>query len=735
MENNYYQIYVDSVTQLASSMVIKSTDTANLINAGIRIVYGDAAVDLNDPTTWKYYLNMVGEYHPTDTPMQVVSVDTLQTIDFTRENLQFHRGTAKAYAYGSTYYKELVNKYPNQEQLILGILYPAVDLDTCINATEGTILSYPPQLVEEWEYSLIPNVQKWIYAYLMRWYNQQYTITDELYTMTVLAIMYMNLIPAIITARMEMTKTNEAHSYHVRQYLASNGMLDNYITYLTRKQALFLYRNIAYIYRNSGKTATFNWLMEHIMTERGLPLARFEMRHDLTNQPANLKPELSFEKIPLNTQYNYDQINQYTLTQVFDKEDPLARDNVKYRDDEQAQAQQEMQYSKSNRLNTKLLESTIIDYSGSEHYTLADTLLYHWIWLSSNNKYRAYVQVTSPATNETLSLTAQEAFTFYAYASCAIIGNTLETVPAVIAKRVIRTPRPTVDDLMTAADVRVVPRSFAEQMLAMLPVPQTMISVESFYQYCTTLWRASLDQYYIVCQETAMDAYGQKYGVINRCWADVGVQTGDHAGQFYADWFTQRNIAIADYTKADLATIANDLLASATGVDSAAAITLKDIQAAMVRLMGELSSYSVQYVAHINDGPVVDANTGTIRYDDWKAAVHGRINYPMPVRVQKVKPKLKDTINLDVLDSDDWTCSTTTEITGEIEVGPDFEFAPNAYRYAIAMVAVTGYKYEWPEDLPPNPRNLTPVLGLDKFLLLPLEDQLKIPSFWPSQQG
>lgn len=729
MENNYYQIYVDSVLQLASSMVIKSTDTANMINTGLRVAYGDAVVDLQDPTTWKYYLNMVGEYHLTDTPMQVVSVDTLQTIDFTRENLQFHRGTAKAYAFGSTYYKELVNQYPEQEQLIIGILYPASSIQACIDAAEGTIMSYPAFLVEEWEYSLIPNVQKWIYGYISRWYNIQYTITDELYSTTVLAIMYQNLIPAIITARLQMTKTNEAHSYHVRQYLASKGMLDFYMTYLTREQALWLYRNINYISRNFGKQATFKWLMENIMTKRGLPLAAFEMRHNLADQPENLKPTLSFEKLPLNTQYNYDQIDRYTLTQVFDKEAPLARDNEKYRDDEQAHAQRIMQYSKSNRLDTKLLESTIIDYTGSEHYTLADTLLYHWMWLSKTNHYRAYVQVTSPVTNETLSLTAREAFEFYVYAMCAGMGITLTKLPAVIAKRVIRTPRPTIADLMTAADATVVDSSFATEMLGRLPVPQTMISVDSFYQYCVTLHRAALSQYYTVCQETRMDTYGQKWGIINRCWADVGVVTGDTPNQFYADWFTQRNILISEYKPSDLATIANDLLSAATGVDSGAAITLKQIQNAMVRLMGELSSYSVQYVAHINDGPVVDANTGTIRYDDYKAEVHGLIRYPIPVRVQRVNALTHAQIMLEILDSSEWTSTTKTEVTSHVEVGPDFESAPNSYRYGIAMVATTGYKYDY-GTLPPNPRNLTPVIGLDKFLLLPLEDQLKIPSFW-----
>ena len=51
----------------------------------------------------------------------------------------------------------------------------------------------------------------------------------------------------------------------------------------------------------SSAANSIEWLTEHIMTRRGLPLAAYEMRHDLENQPANLKPLLSFEKIPLNT--------------------------------------------------------------------------------------------------------------------------------------------------------------------------------------------------------------------------------------------------------------------------------------------------------------------------------------------------------------------------------------------------------------------------------------------------
>jgi hypothetical protein len=375
MENNYYQVYTNSVYALASSLVVKSSDTANAINIGLQTKYGTNIVDPNDQTTWKYYLNLSGEYHPTDTVMQVVSVDTLQTIDFTRENLQFHRGTQAAYAYGSTPYLELVNKYPGQEQLIMGILYPA-NLANTIAAQDGTIVSYPGFLVEPNEYSLINRLQEWIYSYYVRWFNPQYGLSDDLYVPVFLAIMYINLVPAIITFRLKACMTNEVHSFHMRQYLASHGLLDVYLDFMTRQQALFLYRNIAYIERNSGKRETFDWLMANILTSIGLPLAEFEMRHDVSGMPASLTPLLTFQKNPLNTKFNYDGVNEYTLNQVFDKEDPLAKDNITYRDVEETRTEDVMQASLSNRLKTKLLESTIIDYTGSEHYTLADTLFY-----------------------------------------------------------------------------------------------------------------------------------------------------------------------------------------------------------------------------------------------------------------------------------------------------------------------------------------------------------------------
>src|SRR5690606_6740159 len=131
MSNTYYNIYLKSVFSLAKTLVIKCSLTADGMNNELRL--NGIPIDDSDPTTWKYYKNLAGMYHFTDTLMEIVSMDTLEVIAFTKENMRLHRATAKAYAYGTKYFNELSAQYPGQEDLIMGILNP-VDMDVAIAA-------------------------------------------------------------------------------------------------------------------------------------------------------------------------------------------------------------------------------------------------------------------------------------------------------------------------------------------------------------------------------------------------------------------------------------------------------------------------------------------------------------------------------------------------------------------------------------------------------------------------
>ena len=191
MSISYYEIYAENCTDLARSIIIKSEATAlamNLADAdqnALRVSLGEPPfLDEYDKTTWRYYMHLAGRYHALDTfsvtnddgtvshkpYMQVYSLDTYELIDFTIENLQEHRTTWREYQKGSTYYRNLVNKYPDKRLLIDGILNP-IDINVAINARENQILYWDKRKVEENEYSLIQNIQDYIDKYYHRWDN------------------------------------------------------------------------------------------------------------------------------------------------------------------------------------------------------------------------------------------------------------------------------------------------------------------------------------------------------------------------------------------------------------------------------------------------------------------------------------------------------------------------------------------------------------------------------------
>ena len=94
--------YRNEVYTFLQSLTLKYSPLADQIN--LNLLAKGIDVDEDDPSTWKYYLNLQGKYHPSDTMMTVVSLDTREVINFTVENLQTHIRTALAYVPGSAYY-------------------------------------------------------------------------------------------------------------------------------------------------------------------------------------------------------------------------------------------------------------------------------------------------------------------------------------------------------------------------------------------------------------------------------------------------------------------------------------------------------------------------------------------------------------------------------------------------------------------------------------------------------
>ena len=175
------QFYHASCMKLAKSMVLKSTATAiamnNEVNAKFAAYDTSYLVDTLHPETWRYYCHLQGKYHYTDELMQVRSLDTLQTIDFTPENLKLHRATWIHYKDKGEYYYELIAKYPDQHLLVDGICNP-IDFETAYKAEEYSILDYDRSLVEEQEVDLIPKLNRQIIETCNRFHSRGYGAFD-----------------------------------------------------------------------------------------------------------------------------------------------------------------------------------------------------------------------------------------------------------------------------------------------------------------------------------------------------------------------------------------------------------------------------------------------------------------------------------------------------------------------------------------------------------------------------
>lgn len=622
MSSAYYEIYLKGVFDLASTLVIKSEDSANAINAWLSaqqrliadpVLAAKFAVDTKEPRTWKYYMNLAGQYHPTDAMMTITSLDTQETIDFTVENLKEHRATKREFTYRSRYYEELYSRYPDQERLILGILNP-IDIDQAIEADDHTILYYDKTLVEDNEITFIPMLQAWINAFFVTWNVQDYRLTDSLFVSGQWGVLFAHLPKAILNIRLANAKTDYAHSFHIKQYLTSFGRLDPYLDYLNQKQKLFFYRNIKYINLNPGKIDTFDWLTQKVLTDRRFPLAEYDIRHNNTPQPDQIYPDIEMRRTSINGLSAALGADVRSVPDVLEMESDLARANAEVETEASINIPLAMRNSRASVLQTKVLESNVLDKTDAEPFTLSEVLMSHWLYFSNVGRYTAVLSINNPGTGEMMRLTAKDAFTLYLYVYNKARGIELLQVPYLDAQRVRRVPMPTAAELRGIVDSTYVPEYFIQAALANQPDIRNYISVDAFKEICQDIHTAMLRHNDLAVYQQHLVTRGQVKQMTDRFYMNYGIDI--EQGQDYESWFAERSLQIENLSELELDLLAADIYTAATGQDITTTKSLAEVHAAHLKLMGKLSSYSIQFIQQINSGSLKIVDRPYLRMGD-----------------------------------------------------------------------------------------------------------------------
>lgn len=422
------KLYQDQVINFLQSLTLKYTP--NVIKYNNELSLKGYSVDEDDPTSWKYYMNLQGKYHETDTVMYIISLDTKSKIAFTVDNLNENPRTKLNYYPGSSYYKELVQQYPEQADLIKNIVYPVSDIQAAISSKDLTILGCDDsRFLEENEfYFIVDELQVYLYYLFDRWY-MNFAKDETYYNAVFYAMMWYVLPMYIFQLRIKSIKTQNVHTWHVWQYLTSKG-IDDYSDVLTKRQQMFLYRNMDYIITNRGKQHTLLVLIDNLLSEMGIGLYGRDVYQQTVDgaDDALLIPEY----VPLVVKSNSSAVDAGVSVDTTESLNAkLIGANIEVRDDAEWVNSVE-RYVGDTTINifpTKFLE--IRSLSRNKRFAdrferfMMETMLY----MISNNQYNCDVQFVEPLTGQLVTLTAKEAVVLWNYTVTKSYGLDLDIIP------------------------------------------------------------------------------------------------------------------------------------------------------------------------------------------------------------------------------------------------------------------------------------------------------------------
>lgn len=681
LQDGYLKRYLDQNTTLSRTLVVKFKEAAMLINEGL--VADGVKVDTHDQTTWKYYQNLAGIYHSTDTMMSVVSIDTLETIEFTVENLKIHTATAKAHAYGTRHYNALVYKYPKQEALINGILTPA-DIHKAIEAENGTILAYPASLIESNEVSLLPELQDYIKRIFHRWFNVQFAMSDNLYCGVFFTMLSSFVLPKLLNLRVARCKTAEAHSFHVRMYLASHGGLDAYLPYMTLKQSLWLYRNICYLERNAGKVSQFKVLVEKLLTDRGIPLGEYSLRHQDSFE-SNLMPISKARRKLINVDQNVASVGIFDLDVIFEKEYRLDSGNELFYKTYAEREKFRISTSSSSVMQTKLLESSMVDYTDSVPEPFEIVALRQWAYMANAGLYDVMVTFVDSATSETRSIFAKDAFFYMQYISLMADGITLETVPEYLNMQQRLNPKPTLEDLLSVVPYKERDlTAILKEVLRRQPIIEPCFSVSAFNKQIQTLTDEAYWHWFLISSMQDMYERALVENAIRRLYADTRMKY-NLSSQNVAAWLDKTSLPAYSYDRDEAQALVKVIYEAATGVVIDDSRVLKNIQKQMIGLMGELSSYTTRIMTEINTEEIVQLNWPAIRLGLPMMSQSDTRNVDNGVLMLAATSYSKDSVYSDILvDSEVHFLSATAGHISSILIDPTSTVVTKPHLYSMA---------------------------------------------------
>lgn len=490
----YTDRYLKDSINLTKSISFVNKDEAQLYNEYITQKYSSFQIDYANKSTWRYYLHLTAQYHPVDTPITLVSLDNGETITLSQTTINLHRTTRAELLKFDLVYKELVDRFPEQELLIKAIIATSTKktIADVIASENYEIVSYNASLVEANEDDLIATLQERIDNYKVTKLIGYYALSDNLFLASQYHIFYTFLLQSLIAIRLANAKTLKAHSYHILNYLSSHHYLDIQYEYLTPKQALFLYRNLLYIDNHVGQENIFRLLIDRLFTERNMSVVSYEYTQGNTTDADN-QIQYTFKQNLLNSTNLVYSYQNFTLEDIKTKEYPLSPGNANELTYHLQTSDQAFKNSLFSTLMTKDLETIVVDNTDSVPYKLVPTLIDYWAYLLKTDQINFLVTVLDPLTNQEIRLTTADLFKLFTLTLFKQNGQTLTHFPTYTIQRVYKPTLPTKSELFqTFYKKHHYHEVMVDEILAAVPPYSRTITSYQFQQYISSVYQLNI---------------------------------------------------------------------------------------------------------------------------------------------------------------------------------------------------------------------------------------------------
>lgn len=457
--------YLSDTIRWVSSLEVKIDSIGINMNHRLFTFFGDSYEEL-PKDQWMYYINLSGEYHVRNEVMKVTSLDNGDEIIFNKENMSLHPKTKITYQQDEELLNLLMAQYPYQENLIKRILDP-VDMDTALDAIDGTILYHAPGFIEEREIYLLPTLETRIMDYVNRWLIKGFVVSDDLYLAAFISILYSQIIGWVLELRIKYKRSHYGCNFHWDMEIANYLNIDEHVSNLPEDRRYYLMKNLPFLVRKVGSQELSETLYQNLYQD---PRLRLYYWSDV-------------QKVD-NTQLTFDHVYQTTTITGSEKDSEISTlttlDNLLGRDQntinylETLRDRKDLLKDSKTKLN--ILQSEIIKNSTQINTNTVELHLSQWLYLVGSGQYRnnTALKITN-GYKETL-LNQKEVILLLLYILNKQRGDVLEEVNSLIVPDIFKF-NITLEELnLNINDPEIL--SFNEELSSLLSNLKTPISLK-----------------------------------------------------------------------------------------------------------------------------------------------------------------------------------------------------------------------------------------------------------------